>query len=92
MSVKSFLLVTCVFVIIISCRVQQFQIAPEIEQNDSIKYEVVFDPGFEVWYTLRNSKVMMRDITYYHNWNLQYVQAWNTSSSRLVGFPINYDK
>ena len=68
--------------------------SPEIAVNDSTEYElIVFDPGFENWYLLKDSPAMAHGIEYYKTWNIQYVQEWNYRShtSRLLGPPIDYD-
>ena len=91
MALKNIIIACCVFVVI-SCRIQQFQVAPEIEHEDSTMYEVVvFDNGFETWYAMRNSPTMMRSIDYYRSWNQQYVRTLNTTSFSQISFPINYE-
>lgn len=50
----------------------------ETAREDSVEYElIVFDTGFETWYTLQNSPVRYRSQQYYEGWNRQYVSEWN---------------
>jgi hypothetical protein len=70
--------------------------APKIAVNDSTEYElIVFDPGFESWYALRNSAVQAKSKEYYHSWNIQYVSEWNnrvmtSRHSGIYGSQIDY--
>lgn len=70
--------------------------APKISVNDSTEYElIVFDPGFESWYALRNSAVQAKSKEYYHSWNIQYVNEWNnrvmtSRHSEIYGGQIDY--
>jgi hypothetical protein len=67
---------------------------PEITTEDSTEYElIVFDPGFESWYSFKKSPAMDHGIDYYKAWNIQYVHEWNYKSgtSRSFGPPIYYD-
>lgn len=71
--------------------------APKIKGEDSTEYELlVFDVGFESWYDFHNSPALSRSKTYYHDWNIQYVQEWNnrvisSRHSELFGDRIDYD-
>lgn len=87
-------------IIIAGCTVQkttQKKITPQITGKDSTEYElIVLDPGFESWYTFKNSPALYRSKAYYHDWNLQYVQEWNNKvissrHSELYGDKIDYD-
>jgi len=52
--------------------------SPKITGKDSTEYKlIVLDPGFESWYALKNSPALKRSKVYYHDWNVQYVYAWN---------------
>ena len=94
--IQSFVL----FLMIAACNVQQplhKAATPEITPEDSTEYElIVFDPGFETWYLLKNSPALYHSISYYKTWNRQYVDEWNFKSmssrySRFFGSPIEYD-
>ena len=98
--IRNYLLPFIFSLSIAACNVQQplhKAATPEIAPEDSAEYElIVFDPGFETWYMLKNSPALDHSIDYYKNWNYQYVQEWNHKSgtsrySRLLGPPITYD-
>lgn len=87
-------------ILIAGCTAQktaQKSTTPKITGKDSTQYElIVLDPGFESWYTLKNSPALSRNKAYYHNWNVQYVQAWNNKvmsshHSGIFGNRIDYD-
>lgn len=71
--------------------------APKIKTDDSTEYELlVFDVGFESWYSLHNSPAFSRSRDYYHDWNVQYVQEWNykvidSRHSEFFGDQIDYN-
>ena len=52
--------------------------APKIKADDSLEYELlVFDVEFDSWYLLKNSPALSRSKSYYHDWNVRYVNEWN---------------
>ncbi len=69
---------------------------PKITDKDSTEYELlVFDPGFESWYIMKNSPTLARGKNYYHTWNMLYVQEWNdriisSRHSGIFGEKIDY--
>jgi hypothetical protein len=88
------------FIVTAGCasqKVVQKSTAPKISTEDSIQYELlVFDTGFESWYTLKNSPALSRSKGYYHDWNVRYVQGWNTKvmeshHSEIFSDLINYE-
>lgn len=55
--------------------------AQDSTAKDSVEYELeTFDPKFETWYTLHDSPAMYHSLSYYENWNKQYVTAWNANA------------
>jgi hypothetical protein len=91
-------------VIIAGCTAQktvQKSTVPKINTKDSTSYELlVFDSGFDSWYTLKNSPALARSKAYYHDWNVRYVQAWNNkvmeshhsgTFSDLINYEFNVD-
>lgn len=79
---KQVLYVTAILLCMAACSGNKgiVKIAPDAEaaQKDSVEYElIVFDAGFESWYTIQNSPARYRSQEYYENWNRQYVAAWN---------------
>lgn len=99
-NIKTQILPFIFFLMIAACQVQQplHKVAtPEITPEDSTEYElIVFDPGFETWYLIKNSPALYHSISYYKNWNRQYVDEWNFKSmssrySRVLGSQIEYD-
>ncbi len=67
------------------------------QPNDEGEYElIVLDPGFDTWYATRWSPAKDRSVQYYHQWNYQYVTAWNIkatqpSTAEFFSTTINYD-
>jgi len=96
-NIKTYLLPFILILMMAACSSQRSLYkasAPEITPDDSTKYElIVFDQGFESWYLLQNSPAVGHSITYYKNWNRQYVDEWNnrSGSSRFFNSHINYD-
>jgi hypothetical protein len=91
-------------IMITGCTLQkpaQKSSAPKINTEDSLQYELlVFDTGFDTWYTLKNSPALARGKGYYHDWNVRYVQAWNNKVmgsrhsgifSDLINYEFNVD-
>ncbi len=88
-----------ILVFIAGCTAQktvQKSSAPKITDKDSTEYELlVFDPGFESWYIMKNSPTLARGKNYYHTWNMLYVQEWNdriisSRHSGIFGEKIDY--
>lgn len=85
-------------ILITACSTQKItkNQAPRIEVNDSTQYELlVFDNEFESWYAMKNSPASSRSKDYYHNWNIQYIHAWNnrvstSRNSNIYGGTIDY--
>lgn len=74
---KIFFLFT-VLAFLAACSGPKGMVKIEPPQEDSVEYElIVFDPGFETWYTLQNSPARYRSQEYYEGWNQQYVSEWN---------------
>ncbi len=49
-----------------------------IDSHDSTEYELlIFDTGFDSWYTLKNNPTLYRNQAYYETWNKMYVSEWN---------------
>ncbi|MBN3035531.1 MAG: hypothetical protein JW861_08085 [Bacteroidales bacterium] len=48
------------------------------EGEDSTRYElIVFEPGFENWFLSRSRPGWFHEESYYHAWNVKYVNEWN---------------
>jgi len=96
-NIKTYLLPFIFILMIAACGSQRSLFrasAPEIKPDDSTEYElIVFDQGFETWYLLQKPAAVDHSITYYKNWNRQYVDEWNnrSGSSRFFNSQINYD-
>jgi hypothetical protein len=66
-------------------------------KEDKQEYEaVVLDPGFESWFQTTWSPAKDRSLSYYKNWNQQYVTTWNLKATqphtyRLFDNTIQYD-
>ncbi len=90
-----------ILAVIMACctsqKTAQKSLTPKINTKDSAEYELlVLDPGFESWYTVKNSPALSRSKSYYHNWNILYVQEWNNRvmsprHPEIFGNRIDYD-
>ncbi len=66
-------------------------------EKDQDQYDVVvLDPGFDTWFATHYSPAKDHSDQYYHNWNVQYVAAWNYKAmnpgySNYFENVINYD-
>ncbi len=87
-------------ILIAGCTAQKTALkskGPKITGKDSTEYKlIVLDPGFESWYAIKNSPALYRSKAYYHDWNVQYVQAWNnkvmtSANSGIFGNRIDYN-
>ena len=67
------------------------------KNDDQQEYElIVFDPGFDTWFTTTWNPAKDRSVSYYSHWNNQYVSAWNYKASRphyseMFDTLINYE-
>lgn len=60
---------------------QEPSVIKDSTATDSIEYDLeTFDPKFETWYTLHDNPSMYHSLSYYENWNKQYVAAWNANA------------
>lgn len=68
---------------------------PKIAETDSTEYKLlVFDAGFETWFTQNRKPAWYHEKSYYKNHNTRYVTEWNNKVRRgAPGFDqeINYD-
>ena len=61
----------------------------EIEKQDSVKYQLeTFDQKFETWYAFQNIPSQYRSLSYYENWNRQYVSAWDAKATNPIRNPF----
>jgi len=82
---KTFFSTLLVLFLIISCTSQKnhirFSQVDNDNGNDSIEYElIIFEPTFEIWYSMQNNPSTYHSQSYYESWNRQYVLAWNQHS------------
>ncbi|MFT3740454.1 MAG: DUF6146 family protein [Breznakibacter sp.] len=62
------------------------------ESDDSIQYELlVFDPGFESFLAQLSYPKEFYSDSYYHNWNVRYVQEWNSRCRNPLRYGSFYD-
>ena len=60
---------------------QEPSVIKDSTATDSVEYDLeTFDPKFETWYTLHDNPSMYHSLSYYENWNKQYVAAWNANA------------
>jgi len=60
---------------------EENKVAQDTAAQDSVEYELeTFDPKFETWYALHNNPSMYHSLSYYENWNRQYVTAWDANA------------
>ena len=71
----------------------------QLEQDQEEHQLLIIDVGYNRWSVMNAKPIGFYSPTYYRQWNLQYVQAWNALANQAVrygaDFPfenqINYD-
>ncbi|MGV8091829.1 MAG: DUF6146 family protein [Mangrovibacterium sp.] len=97
---KGYIILLLSLLLVWACAVEQpisiREMANE-EDSDSVEYElIVFDSGFESWFTTRAKPVNYHEQSWYEHWNRLYVLAWNNHHlggryARLIDGMINYE-
>ncbi len=90
---------------VFACSTQKGVIKIESNSNDeivddSVEYDLeALDAKFDSWYTMHNTPATYRSLSYYKNWNDQYVIVWNNKTTGtkgtffepIVGYDPNID-
>lgn len=100
---RKLLLTLCVLAFIVACSSQHNAIKDNKRSialnqkttQDSIEYElIVFDIGFDSWFSYNDNEAQKRIQSYYEYKNRLYVLAWNDlfrQNNRLIDCFIDYD-
>ena len=100
---KSILGIVLVAFLLVDCAPSYRRLPPVKSENivdiaqQEEEYELlVFDPGFETWFTTTWSPAKDRSRAHYRFWNQRYVSAWNYKATRpsfsnIFDTTIQYD-